>query len=118
MSLPEERAIAPRPPNGAPPYERPPLSKGFLAGAEDRADLLINDPDFYATHGIDLRLNTYVTALDLRGRLLRDGRLVAAFVMDRPEEERTLAAAGIAERRTVSAAEIGDEQAPLEAVVA
>jgi NADPH-dependent 2,4-dienoyl-CoA reductase/sulfur reductase-like enzyme len=56
--------------DGSPPYERPPLSKGFLAGTEERGDLFINGCDYYAGHGIDLRLNAYVTALDLRRRLL------------------------------------------------
>ena len=57
--------------DGAPPYERPPLSKGFLAGIEQRAGLFINDADFYPAHGIDLRLNAVVTALDLRRWLLQ-----------------------------------------------
>src|SRR5262249_36846352 len=57
--------------DGVPPYERPPLSKGFLAGSEERAQLFINDADFYRAHGINLRLNTSVAALDLRRRLLQ-----------------------------------------------
>lgn len=57
--------------DGVPPYERPPLSKGFLAGLEDEASLAINDPSFYTEHGIDLRLNTPVESIDLRRKLLR-----------------------------------------------
>lgn len=53
-----------------PPYERPPLSKGFLAGREDEPAIFINDPGFYTEHGIDLRLGTEVVAVDLRKRLL------------------------------------------------
>lgn len=34
------------------PYERPPLSKGFLAGKEDASDIQISDADFYRKHGI------------------------------------------------------------------
>jgi NADPH-dependent 2,4-dienoyl-CoA reductase/sulfur reductase-like enzyme len=56
-----------------PPYERPPLSKGFLAGRDEEADLFINSPDFYHTHGIELRLGTPVTAVDLAKKLLHTG---------------------------------------------
>lgn len=52
------------------PYERPPLSKGFLAGEKSREDLFINDPKFYSHHGIDVYLNTWVTRLDLKSRIL------------------------------------------------
>ena len=29
------------------PYDRPPLSKGFLAGDQNRKDIVINEPSFY-----------------------------------------------------------------------
>jgi NADPH-dependent 2,4-dienoyl-CoA reductase/sulfur reductase-like enzyme len=46
------------------PYERPPLSKGYLAGKKDTKDILINDPAFYDDHGITVFLNTRVTRVD------------------------------------------------------
>ncbi|MCU1235055.1 MAG: FAD-dependent pyridine nucleotide-disulfide oxidoreductase [Candidatus Solibacter sp.] len=46
------------------PYERPSLSKGFLAGRESEAAIEINPAGFYAEHGITLRLDTRVTAVD------------------------------------------------------
>ena len=49
---------------------------------------------------------------------LRAGRLVAAFVMDRPDEERQTAPAWIAECRPVQATVLGDERTPLQAVFA
>ncbi|WP_026370045.1 NAD(P)/FAD-dependent oxidoreductase [Kallotenue papyrolyticum] len=52
------------------PYERPPLSKGFLAGQEDEAGILINDAAFYRDHGIRVLLNTPVRAVDLETRRL------------------------------------------------
>lgn len=55
----------------APPYHRPPLSKGFLAGEEDADEILINEEDFYTDHGIDLRLGDRVEAVDLAGRTVR-----------------------------------------------
>jgi NADPH-dependent 2,4-dienoyl-CoA reductase/sulfur reductase-like enzyme len=54
----------------APPYERPPLSKGFLAGKKDAASVLINAPDFYPGHGITLLLNTTVTKVDFQNKRL------------------------------------------------
>lgn len=42
------------------PYERPPLSKGFLAGRETEESIMIAGADFYRTRGIDVRLNTVV----------------------------------------------------------
>ena len=42
------------------PYERPPLSKGFLAGKEEEEKIRINPEDFYREHGIDLQLGVEV----------------------------------------------------------
>lgn len=52
------------------PYERPPLSKGFLAGKEDEASILINDAAFYPRHGIEVRLNSVVEHVDLQRKRL------------------------------------------------
>uniref|UniRef100_Q020J7 FAD-dependent pyridine nucleotide-disulphide oxidoreductase n=1 Tax=Solibacter usitatus (strain Ellin6076) TaxID=234267 RepID=Q020J7_SOLUE len=49
------------------PYERPPLSKGFLAGKDSEESVRINAAEFYAEHGIDVRLNTRVNSIDARG---------------------------------------------------
>jgi NADPH-dependent 2,4-dienoyl-CoA reductase/sulfur reductase-like enzyme len=46
------------------PYERPPLSKGFLAGRDTEESIRINSEDFYREHGIELRLGCQVTAVD------------------------------------------------------
>jgi NADPH-dependent 2,4-dienoyl-CoA reductase/sulfur reductase-like enzyme len=53
------------------PYERPPLSKSFLAGKDDEHSVLISQPEFYTEHHIEIRLNTIVTALDARARRMR-----------------------------------------------
>jgi NADPH-dependent 2,4-dienoyl-CoA reductase/sulfur reductase-like enzyme len=53
-----------------PPYDRPPLSKEFLAGKQTEEKVFINPPDFYQEHGIDLRLETTVQALDVNKRSL------------------------------------------------
>jgi NADPH-dependent 2,4-dienoyl-CoA reductase/sulfur reductase-like enzyme len=46
------------------PYERPPLSKGFLAGKETEESIRINPEDFYSSHGIEIRLGCEITAVD------------------------------------------------------
>lgn len=56
---------------GHPPYDRPPLSKGFLAGEEEVADTLINDTEFYADNHINLFLNSRVTDVDFDSRQLK-----------------------------------------------
>ncbi|MEZ0371182.1 MAG: NAD(P)/FAD-dependent oxidoreductase [Candidatus Sericytochromatia bacterium] len=52
------------------PYERPPLSKGFMAGQARADELLINQAAFYREHGIDLRLDTPVARVDFAGKRL------------------------------------------------
>jgi len=46
------------------PYERPPLSKGFLAGKETEEAIRINPEDFYRKQGIDVKLGCVVSAVD------------------------------------------------------
>ena len=46
------------------PYERPPLSKGFLLGADPLDSAFVHGPDWYDENDVDLRLGTPVTALD------------------------------------------------------
>ncbi len=57
------------------PYERPPLSKGYLNGSDERDSVFVHTPDWYAEHRVDLRLWTTVTAVDPTGHLvhLEDG---------------------------------------------
>lgn len=45
------------------PYERPPLSKSFLAGKDSEESIRINPDAFYRDHGIEVRLQTEVTAV-------------------------------------------------------
>ncbi|HET8615749.1 MAG TPA: FAD-dependent oxidoreductase [Actinomycetales bacterium] len=46
------------------PYERPPLSKGYLLGNDERESIFVHPEDWYAEHDVDLRLGTTVTAVD------------------------------------------------------
>jgi NADPH-dependent 2,4-dienoyl-CoA reductase/sulfur reductase-like enzyme len=53
------------------PYERPPLSKGFLAGKDDETSILINSGDWYRQHGIEVRVDTVIERIDPNKKLLR-----------------------------------------------
>lgn len=53
-----------------PPYQRPPLSKRFLAGEMAEAQLWLHGSEFFTRHGIALRLGRRVTALDPATRTL------------------------------------------------
>jgi len=46
------------------PYNRPPLSKGYLRGQDRFEDQLVNSAAFYGAHRITLRLGAPVTAID------------------------------------------------------
>jgi NADPH-dependent 2,4-dienoyl-CoA reductase/sulfur reductase-like enzyme len=55
------------------PYERPPLSKGYLAGKEEEQSVFINDEEFYRAHGFDVRLRTTAERLNAAARTLHLG---------------------------------------------
>ena len=46
--------------DSVPPYERPPLSKEYLAGEKPFERLLIRPPSFWAERNVDLLLETSV----------------------------------------------------------
>jgi 3-phenylpropionate/trans-cinnamate dioxygenase ferredoxin reductase component len=47
-----------------PPYERPPLSKGYLLGSDERATAFVHDRAWYDKQNIELRTGVRVEALD------------------------------------------------------
>lgn len=53
------------------PYERPPLSKSFLAGKDTEEGILINPADFYRDRGIEIRLDCTVSGVDTNRRRLK-----------------------------------------------
>ena len=75
------------------PYERPPLSKGYLRGETDRDSLYVHPEGFYAAHGIELRPSSPVGAIDPGSRQVE---LVSG---ERISHERLLLATGAAPRR-------------------
>lgn len=61
-----------------PPYQRPPLSKGYLLGEMTLERLFLRPEAFYADQGITLKTNCRVTAIDPEARVLSttDGEIV------------------------------------------
>ena len=57
------------------PYERPPLSKGYLQGADERDSVFVHPPTWYTEHDVDLRTGTAVVGLDrhVHEVMTRDG---------------------------------------------
>jgi NADPH-dependent 2,4-dienoyl-CoA reductase/sulfur reductase-like enzyme len=52
------------------PYERPPLSKGFLAGKDTEDAIRINPEDFYRKHGIEVKLGCKISDVDAKRKRL------------------------------------------------
>ncbi|MFI8964909.1 NAD(P)/FAD-dependent oxidoreductase [Streptomyces sp. NPDC053493] len=55
------------------PYERPPLSKGYLLGKDERDSVFVHEPAWYAQHDVELHLGQPVTAVDREDRTVRLG---------------------------------------------
>jgi 3-phenylpropionate/trans-cinnamate dioxygenase ferredoxin reductase subunit len=75
------------------PYERPPLSKGYLRGEADPDKLYVHDEGFYAEHDIELRTETRIVAIH------RAGSEVVDADGERIAYDRLLLATGAAARR-------------------
>ncbi|GHJ98703.1 ferredoxin [Streptomyces sp. Y2F8-2] len=61
------------------PYERPPLSKGYLLGKEERDSVFVHEPSWYARNDVELHLGQSVDAIDRAAKTVRfgdDGTLV------------------------------------------
>ncbi|WP_046774982.1 NAD(P)/FAD-dependent oxidoreductase [Streptomyces yangpuensis] len=60
------------------PYERPPLSKGFLTGKEERESVFVHEPSWYAASDIELHLGQPAVHLDREAKkvVLGDGTVV------------------------------------------
>jgi 3-phenylpropionate/trans-cinnamate dioxygenase ferredoxin reductase subunit len=76
------------------PYERPPLSKGYLVGDAEENTIFVHGDDYYGQHDIDLRLGTAAKQID------RDASEVVTTDGDRLHYDALLIATG-AEPRTL-----------------
>jgi 3-phenylpropionate/trans-cinnamate dioxygenase ferredoxin reductase subunit len=54
-----------------PPYDRPPLSKGYLRGEAERADAYVHDPGWYEDNGVELLTGRSVMGLDTEARVAK-----------------------------------------------
>ncbi|MGK5551505.1 NAD(P)/FAD-dependent oxidoreductase [Actinomadura kijaniata] len=75
------------------PYERPPLSKGFLLGREPRDGTHVHEVDWYDKHDVELRPSTVVAAIE------RESRQVRLENGDRIGYDKLLLATGASPRR-------------------
>ena len=50
------------------PYERPPLSKGYLLGKDDADSVYVHEASWYPEHDVDLRLGVTVISVDAAAR--------------------------------------------------
>lgn len=75
------------------PYERPPLSKDYLAGKAERDSVFVHSESWYADNNVDLRRGVAVTAIDRAARQVKlaDGTSV--------EYEKLLLATGSSPRQ-------------------
>ncbi|MFF1376820.1 NAD(P)/FAD-dependent oxidoreductase [Streptomyces sp. NPDC058308] len=55
------------------PYERPPLSKGYLLGKEERDSVFVHEPGWYAQADVELHLGQPVVAIDRAAKAVRLG---------------------------------------------
>src|SRR6478736_4809045 len=62
------------------PYERPPLSKGYLRGESPFADALVHPEGWYRQHAVELVTGVVAETLDADERrlVLSDGRELSA----------------------------------------
>ncbi|OJV58261.1 MAG: FAD-dependent oxidoreductase [Cellulomonas sp. 73-145] len=74
------------------PYERPPLSKGYLLGTAQLDDAFVHPSSWYADHDVELRLGTAVTRIDPGAHTVTTGQDALAY-------DRLLIATGARPRR-------------------
>jgi NADPH-dependent 2,4-dienoyl-CoA reductase/sulfur reductase-like enzyme len=55
------------------PYERPPLSKGYLLGKEERDSVFVHEPSWYARNDIELHLGQTVDTIDRAAKTVHFG---------------------------------------------
>jgi len=75
------------------PYERPPLSKGYLQGSDSRDSVYVHPAAWYAEHDVDLRQGVTVTAID------RGAHVVATADGTQVPYDKLLLATGASPRR-------------------
>src|SRR5438477_496441 len=80
------------------PYERPPLSKGYLLGRDDRESIFVHDAGWYAEHDVELLLGATAVRIDRAGRaveLSHGGRVTGVIASAGTELPADIAVIGI-----------------------
>jgi NADPH-dependent 2,4-dienoyl-CoA reductase/sulfur reductase-like enzyme len=97
------------------PYERPPLSKGYLAGNDERSSMDVHDEDWYAEHKVDLILGTAATAVDTSAKEVElvDGRRIGydQLVLATGSRARTLPLPGAGAHGVLTLRQVEDSDA-------
>jgi 3-phenylpropionate/trans-cinnamate dioxygenase ferredoxin reductase subunit len=62
-----------------PPYHRPPITKGYLQGREDRDSTLIHPAEWYDEHDVEVRTRAGVMDIDVEARTAKIGREIVGF---------------------------------------
>ncbi|HWG02399.1 MAG TPA: FAD-dependent oxidoreductase, partial [Trebonia sp.] len=75
------------------PYERPPLSKGYLLGKDPKESAYVHPASWYEEQRIDLRSGVTVTAID------RAAHVVATFEAGTMQYDKLLLATGASPRQ-------------------
>ena len=83
------------------PYHRPPLTKGYLRGDEDRPATLVHPAGWYAEHDVEVRTRTPVMDMDAAAKTAKLGRDVVGF-------DQALVATGAGIRRLQAAGGMRD----------
>jgi NADPH-dependent 2,4-dienoyl-CoA reductase/sulfur reductase-like enzyme len=91
------------------PYERPPLSKGYLLGQDPLDSAFVHPQGWYDEHDVDLRLGEEVRALDVADRTVTAAGPAQPY-------DRLLIATGAAPRHLALADESGVEVAYLRTI--
>jgi 3-phenylpropionate/trans-cinnamate dioxygenase ferredoxin reductase subunit len=94
------------------PYERPPLSKGYLQGKAERETIYVHPREWYGEADIDLRLGVRVTGIDRAAHevVLADGGRVgyAKLLMATGSSPRKLRVPGADLERVLDLRSVGD----------
>ena len=94
------------------PYERPPLSKGYLAGKEDFESAIVHDEAWYSAHGVTLLLGKTATGVDAGSHhvTLVDGRTIGydKLLLATGSTPRTLPVPGMAANGVLTLRSVDD----------
>ena len=61
------------------PYHRPPITKGYLQGRDDRDSTLVHPGQWYEEHDIEVRTRAAVMDIDTEARTAKIGRELVGF---------------------------------------